>query len=285
MSIKNFIPELWTTNLMVALEKSHIFVAVANRNYEGMITKMGDTVHMLQLGDVTIKNYTKNADIDPPEELQDASTLLVIDQGKYFNFAVDDVDKFQANIEFMQEATRRAAYTLRNLVDEYFAGMYEQAGIKLYKAAPVDVNSLNVEDVFIELKEKMNKADVPTENRFAVIPAWLTSSLIRAGLVTKTSNDTLFANGLVDNVMGFSLRESNNVHQTTPTTDQGAHIMAGVIGQSLTFAEQILKTEAYRPERRFADAVKGLHIYGGKVARPDMTATMYINKTSELTES
>lgn len=36
-----------------------------------------------------------------------------------------------------------------------------------------------------------------------------------------------------------------------------------------TFAEQILKTEAYRPEKRFGDALKGLHVYGGKVVRPE----------------
>lgn len=37
---------------------------------------------------------------------------------------------------------------------------------------------------------------------------------------------------------------------------------------ALTFAEQIAKVEAYRPEKRFADALKGLHLYGAKVTRP-----------------
>lgn len=36
----------------------------------------------------------------------------------------------------------------------------------------------------------------------------------------------------------------------------------------LTFAQQILEVEAYRPEKRFADALKGLHVYGSKVVRP-----------------
>lgn len=38
--------------------------------------------------------------------------------------------------------------------------------------------------------------------------------------------------------------------------------------RALTFAEQIAKVEAYRPEKRFADALKGLHLYGAKVTRP-----------------
>ena len=47
--------------------------------------------------------------------------------------------------------------------------------------------------------------------------------------------------------------------------------MAG-IGRAISYVEQINKVEGYRPERRFADAVKGLHIYGAKVVRPEMLA-------------
>jgi len=36
-----------------------------------------------------------------------------------------------------------------------------------------------------------------------------------------------------------------------------------------SFAQQILKTEAYRLEKRFADGLKGLHVYGSKVVRPE----------------
>lgn len=36
-----------------------------------------------------------------------------------------------------------------------------------------------------------------------------------------------------------------------------------------TYAEQISKVEAFRPEKRFADALKGLHLYGAKVVRPE----------------
>lgn len=35
-----------------------------------------------------------------------------------------------------------------------------------------------------------------------------------------------------------------------------------------TFAQQIAKVEAYRPQARFADALKGLHLFGAKVLRP-----------------
>ncbi|HBJ72829.1 MAG TPA: coat protein, partial [Actinobacteria bacterium] len=34
-----------------------------------------------------------------------------------------------------------------------------------------------------------------------------------------------------------------------------------------SYAEQINKVVAYTPEKRFADALKGLHLYGAKVTR------------------
>ena len=36
----------------------------------------------------------------------------------------------------------------------------------------------------------------------------------------------------------------------------------------LTYAQQILEVKAYQPEKRFADALKGLHVFGAKVVRP-----------------
>jgi hypothetical protein len=44
-----------------------------------------------------------------------------------------------------------------------------------------------------------------------------------------------------------------------------------IAGSSIatTYAEQINKVEAFRPEKRFADALKGLHLYGAKVVRPE----------------
>jgi hypothetical protein len=49
-----------------------------------------------------------------------------------------------------------------------------------------------------------------------------------------------------------------------------------------TYAEQINKVEAYRPQNSFADAIKGLHLYGAKVARPEALAVMDCDVTTGL---
>ena len=55
-------------------------------------------------------------------------------------------------------------------------------------------------------------------------------------------------------------------------------VQAGVPG-AIAFAEQIVKVEAYRPQDSFSDALKGLHVYGAKVIRPDAAAVLTASKT------
>ena len=58
---------------------------------------------------------------------------------------------------------------------------------------------------------------------------------------------------------------------TIGTTGQKVVIAGSNI--ATTYAEQINKVVAYQPEKRFADALKGLHLYGAKVIRPEALAT------------
>ena len=105
MAFTNFIPKVWSARLLEHLDKAHVYGALVNRDYEGEIKRYGDTVHINQIGAVTIKNYTKNTDIDAPEALSNTDLSLVIDQAKYFNFQIDDIDKAQIRPELMNSAT------------------------------------------------------------------------------------------------------------------------------------------------------------------------------------
>lgn len=57
--------------------------------------------------------------------------------------------------------------------------------------------------------------------------------------------------------------------QTDTVLSNGRKLV--IAGSSLahSYAEQISQVEAYRPEKRFADALKGLHVFGSKVVRPE----------------
>ena len=67
----------------------------------------------------------------------------------------------------------------------------------------------------------------------------------------------------------------NNVPNTTGTKFK---IMVGH-SSATTYVEQVLDIQAYKPEKRFGDAVKGLHVYGAKVVRPNALACLIANKS------
>ena len=95
MSLNSFIPTLWADTLLAATRRDLVFGNLVNRDYEGQISRVGDTVKINGIGDITIFNYTKDTPLPSPQALSDAQTVLTITQAKAFNFEVDDVDAAQ----------------------------------------------------------------------------------------------------------------------------------------------------------------------------------------------
>lgn len=281
MAINNFIPQIWSANLLSTLKKAQVFANYANRDYQGDISGAGDSVKISQIGDITIATYTKNSTTITPQELQDAASILFIDQSKYFAFKIDDVDAAQSKPKVMTEAMDKAAYGLSDTQDTYIASLYASAGLaQNTNASPVNMTSLNIDDQFLACGETMDVAGISRQGRFAIIAPWVLTKLVLAGITSLSENVATFTNGFIGRAYGFDFSISPNVSKNSTSWDKTRMIL-GSAKSSITVAEQIVKTEAYRPESQFSDAVKGLHVYGAKIIRPDMTLVLYANKTAE----
>jgi len=274
MAITNFIGEVWAAQILQNLQKSLVYgqVGVINRDYEGDVKGKGDTVRITAHGPITIDNYDRSGGLNDPEELDDASTTLEITQAKYFNFRIDDIDKAQMNVALMESATRDAAYQLADVADQYIAGiMAAQAGNAVGSdgADKVFDGTTNfVTEELLEVKQKLDEANAPTEGRFVVIPPWVVKWLLQEDAIVNPSwsgVEGVMLNGEIAKLFGFSILQSNNV-----PNDGGDHykVVAGV-ARATTFADSVNETEAYRPDKFFADALRGLHCYGAKVVDPE----------------
>lgn len=285
MALENFIPEVWSARLLFNLNKAHVFTqaGVINRDYEGDIQEAGDTVRINSIGRVTISSYTKNADIAAPEALSDAQTVMLINQAKYFNFQIDDVDRAQQRPQVMDAAMQEAAWALNDAADGYVAGLYtdiDTANFVGTEAAPkTGFTAANVYEYLVDLKVLLDEDNVPMDGRFVIVPPFLHGYLLKDQRFVSAgtaATDQVLRNGEVGQAAGFRVLLSNNVKSTTSTTKY--KVIAGH-PVAWSFAEQVRKVEAYRPEKRFADAVKGLHLYGAKVVRPSALACLVINTT------
>lgn len=274
-----FLRNVWAAGILKTLEKAHVYAAIANRNYEGLVANLGDKVRVLTVGGVEAKSYSVNTDIDTPQNITGSETELDINQAVYFNFKVNDVVAVQEKPQVLNQITANASYAIRDSVDTYMGGLHAQATHQLYQTGttPFSVNSVNVDDVLIAASELFGQNNVPRENRFMIVPEWFHSKLVIANLVIRKQNEEIFDNGYVNRVLGWDIYVSNNV----AVVGGVSKIIAGIKQQSFSFAGAINKIESYRPEKRFEDAIKGLFVYGAKIMRPAMTMTIHANKANE----
>jgi hypothetical protein len=283
MSLDAFIPEVWAATLLESLKKSLVYGSVANRSYEGEISDFGDTVRITSVSRPTIGTYVKNSTTITPENLTAAQRVLVVDQSKYFAFEIDDIDMRQTRNggALMDEAAREAAYALGDLADQYLAGLY--TGVVAANnlgtiAVPTATPTAAYDSVLVPLKVALDVANVPTEGRYAIIPPWFHGRLLRDDRFIRADASGQAAasiNGFVGRAAGFDLAVSNN----TPVPGGDDNIVQAGVPSAITYAEQINKVEAYRPESAFSDALKGLHLYGAKLVRPDAIAVAQASQT------
>jgi hypothetical protein len=269
---------------LTALDQSLVYgqPGVVNRDYQGDILEAGNSVKVASIGDVSIGDYTKDTNISDPEVLTDADQTLLIDQQKYFNFYIDSVDQAQQNVNVLDEAMRRAAYKLNDTADTYIAGIMDnaiQAGNTIGSLATPKVPTKDdAYEYLVDLGTLLDEGNTPIAGRFCIVPAWFHGLLlkddrfVRSGTAT---GDARLRNGEVGEAAGFMIFKSNNVPNTTGTKYK---IMAGH-SIATSYAEQIVDVQTFKPEKRFGDAVKGLHVYGAKVLRAQNLAKLIANRS------
>lgn len=277
MAIVRFIPEIWSAMLLSSYKKALVYASVCNRDWEGEIRQAGNTVRITSISRPTIQTYARNTDITY-EELTDAQRTLPVDQEKYWAFTLDDVDKAQAAGNVVPEAMSEAAFGLADVVDQYVAGLY--TGVNSANAVGTH-QTTSGDHAYTGLRKvalKLDEANVPKQGRWCVVPSWYHSLLLEnnkfVDLSASGSREPLL-NGLVGRALGLDIFASNNAPLIT---GDDYLVMAGTRA-AITIAEQVTQTEAGRSEKRFADFVRGLLVYGAKLIRPEGIATLAASQT------
>nr|UWD72821.1 MAG: coat protein [Bacteriophage sp.] len=287
MATNKFIPQVWSAKILEALDKELVYAELFNTDYEGEITEAGDTVHIAQVGDVTIKDFDCGTDIAAPDDVKVEDLTLDIDQSKYFNISVCDVNEVQSKISLLDTATQRAGYGFADVCDKYLGSLLATGGTVKdglgEKATPINITADNAYETLVKMKTALDKANLPKQERKVVVPPEFEGFMLldpRFVAVPVDASQDRLTEGTVYRAAGFEIRTSNNVPSEADGGSGGTTTVYSIVGSSPiqgTFAQQILKTEAYRPEKRFADAVKGLHVYGAKVLRPQVVAVATVS--------
>jgi len=296
----NFLPEIYSKKVLNFFRKASVVEAITNTDYAGEISGYGDTVKIIKEPVITVAQYERGA--NPTKTvLTDAETTLIVDTANAFKFIVDDIEIQMSHVNFKEVASSSAAYALRDAFDEgviakMFAGVSTSSpdnaigtdaavgtGIEPATGAVdllgSDGTGVDALDLMARMARKLDDENVPEEGRWFVAPPSFYEELSQSGSkllsVDFNAGQGSIRNGLVSTgkLRGFNMYKSNNI--ASPTTATGK-VLAGHMS-SVSTAQTITSTEVIRDPDSFGDIVRGLHVYGAKVIRPEaLVSAFYI---------
>ena len=266
MAITNFQRTVWSAKIQKALETITGLKNHSDYQFEGDI-KYAKEVKILGVIRPTIKTYVPGTPIER-EEGQDTSQMLKIDQYRYFNIEVEDIDKAQSQPGLMDALAEEAGKGLAEEADKYIAKIIkegvEDESIDSIEASITKTNAIStVEDLLAKLYEKNVKT---TEELYLEVSPKVFVTIRQALTELFTENVEMSKKGAVGRYGNALVCVENNLPETTESSKK-IHILR--TKKAVAYVGQIDKTEAYRPEDAFQDAVKALFVFGAKVVRPN----------------
>jgi len=289
-NIDTLIGEMWAARFLANLDKSLVFGNAINRVFQPD-AEYGNVVHVDKISNLTIGTYTQNTDFTGgPQALTATQKDITINQQRFFNFQIDSIDQAQAKPDIMNKAMERAAYSMADDVDKYIASLHAGATTKVgTTTSPVAPTDVTIYGYLTDAAKELDLLNIPTYGRFMIMgPASI--KLLKdsgeflsdtpAGDIVRSfgqfTDAGVLPEGYKGRVAGFDLWMSNNTFAGgTGVTE--TWYFGNSMGISLV--DSLNKIEGYSPEKRFADAVKGLYVYGAAVTEPDCLGVIYTSLT------
>lgn len=282
MAITHFQQTIWSKSIQEALKTITSLRNHCDFQYE-KDSKNAKEVKILGVVRPTIRTYVPGTPLTL-EAGTDASQLLQINQYKYFDFEVEDIDKAQSVPGLMEALAKEASRGLAEEGDKYVASLIETA---VESATPIgqsaSVISLtknnameSVEDGFAYLYGK----NVPVNSEFYLELAPKVFTIYRQSLTEiSTNNPEILKRGAVGKINNAYVCIENLLPTGKTGTGSTDNVYYNVLrtSKAIAFVEQIDKVEAFRPHDAFQDALKGLYVFGAKIVRPD---EIYVMKTA-----
>ena len=300
----NFAPQIFSQKVLKFFRRASVAEDITNTDYTGEIENFGDTVNIIKEPTITVSSYTRGSVVNT-QNLADDQITLTVDQANAFAFKIDDIEERHSHVNFEALATSSGAFSLKRKYDaNVLQALSDGAGLAGADDASLSgglttTNSalgtasapINVEtddagiNLMLLMARVLDDQSVPEENRWFVAPPIFYEKMFQAGNKIAEVNITGDAtsnlrNGLATpgTLAGFSCYKSTALNSTGGTdqvtlsgvaTDASENIiMAGHISAAAT-ASHIAKTEVVRSTESFSDVVRGLHVFGRKVLRPE----------------
>ena len=278
-----FLPEIWSGKMLVKFYSATVFGEIANTDYEGEIKAHGDKIYIRTTPDITINTYVKGSNLTY-ENPTSNNVELLIDQGKYFAFNMFDIDKYQSDLNLMDDWSSDGAELMKISVDTDILGaigpMAEAVnnrgaaagkitqGIDLgTSVTPLALNKNNILDAIVDYGTVLDEQNIPESNRYLVMPPRMCGLIKKSELKDASlagDGTSIFRNGRLGRLDRFVVYCSTNL-----SVDAGKYDVLFGHKSALSFAAQISDMEDLPNPSDFGRLVRSLMVYGYNVLKPD----------------
>jgi hypothetical protein len=296
MAYETFIPTVWNESLIRELERKHVFALHCNRDYEGDVKELGDSVRILNVGRPTIHStttdskYTFQTNLNDAETINNSSITMPIKQIRYYRYIVGDIDKAQMKNsgKVMSAYQKETAEGLANEIDKYlgqtvfetapkFTNTYSNATYGYIKVTSGDSATAaadaaqNVLELLDDILQKARENDIADSVQLYAECSPKLYKLARKALIKLSTDNVKIIEGKeylkYDNLL---IEWTNNIKTVDAVAEANAAYESLVIrtDRAVAFVHPLTHAEPYRPEDGFADALKGFILFDGMVTRP-----------------
>lgn len=280
-----FIPEIWAREVLADFPKSTVGYSLCNTQYEGEIKGLGSKIHIPSAGKMTVEEYVPGTDITP-------ETLTSVD----VELEITESDSVSGVIDETKQAV--SPYSLTNIYQNQGSlALADSSDKKILKAMALGAHTDNTiatmtltpANVFTTLEEcatRLAEKSVPAQaDKFIVMTPRDIQNIRKSTdyIPAKDLDPKTLITGQVGMIYGFRILESMNVysqdaalipdgdpvHRLLPFGMVGATAFANAIPASLV--------KAIPMEKQYAVLIRGLHMYGIKVVRPEAMGVIKVD--------
>lgn len=270
MAISNFQQTLWSKKIQLQLDTVTSLRKHSDYQFQGDI-KNAKELKILGVTRPTIRPYTPGSSLTR-EAGTDSSQTLELNQYRYFDFEVEDIDQAQSVPGLIEALTKEANMGLVESADSYIAGLINTNIASLNVGTKTDISGVSdggislIEAGFKKLYE--NNCKVNDEYFLEINPEWYT--ILRPEILElDTNNSDLIRKGFVGMYGNAKISVENLLYKGTYDGTSNVTFCMLRTSKAIAYAETLRKVEAYRPHDAFQDAIKALYVFGAKIVRPE----------------
>jgi len=268
-NLVNWIPTVWATDVISAVENSLVVAQLYDRSYEQFARGGGDTIVIPRMENISAHAVNTQQGTTVYQVVQNAENIS-LNQKMDIAVAVDDINQIQTNPKYFEKIRQKMAYGLANIIDtncsNAFRGWSNSDRGTLATALK--------ESDLIGCYEDLNGANAPFEDRAWVFDAESITDLINNDFFTRMDYvpDSIVRSGFQGKqIFGSPVYMSTNLY--THATNE--HVAGYFHREATALVVQMQpEFEIARLPLQHADAIIGMVIYGIKVVRPTFGTAM-----------